>query len=195
MTAQIHDSFTYLSETYALVACSNGAPFSPTKAGYRPTFYHTADQKGYRCHYEVKDGKLHLQELLLHSPPGRPPDLNGVACLPDQESCFGYWHFHEIGLPLIHSGGLLLGRNFIEELYAHIGFHPMWKFRQVHELVFEEGQLVEARDASTDTEILRVKVQDTWTQYEIGGEPVCMRDRIKKLIVNCFKRDYSRNLA
>ena len=43
--------------------------------------------------------------------------------------------------PVPFTGGLLLTRDFIEELYVHMGFHPAWKYREVHELIFRAGEL------------------------------------------------------
>lgn len=49
------------------------------------------------------------------------------------------YEFKDVPIPL--SGGLLLGEGFIQELYAHMGFHPAWKCLHVIELIFEGGQL------------------------------------------------------
>lgn len=190
MTAQVQDSFSYFGENHALVAFSNDEPFSPASAGYRPVMASTACYRGYVCGYEVKDDQLRLCELWVNHQPGeapitqrlQPPDLNGIVGA-RETAFFGSWHFSNVGLPLTYSGGLLLGRDFIRELYVHLGFHPAWKYQHVHELVFEQGRLVEARDASQDMARLRTQVQ---------GEPAAPRHRIEEWIADCFKRDYSR---
>lgn len=191
MTAQVQDSLSYGGEKHALVAASHGEPFSPTAAGYRPVMASTACYRGYVCGYEVKDEQLRLCELWVNHQPGeapvsrrlQPPDLNGVVGVWDENSFFGNWHFSNVALPLTYTGGLLIARDFIRELYVHLGFHPAWKYHHVHELVFEHGRLVESRDTSLDVARLRTKIQE---------EPVPPRQRIDGWITECFKCDYSR---
>jgi hypothetical protein len=57
--------------------------------------------------------------------------------------------------PLNYTGGLLLGRNLISELSVNQGFSPAWKYRQVHELVFEDGVLIEEHDRSAQMAKIR----------------------------------------
>jgi len=194
MTAQAQDSLHYLGEQHALAAFSDGEPFSPTDAGYRPVMASTACWRGYVCGYEVRDGLLHLNELRVNHQPGevpitrrrQPPDLNGVAAVRDENSYVGDWHFCNVNLPLAYRGGLVIGRDFIRELYVHMGFHPAWKYQHVHELVFERGRLVEAHDASSEIARLRTRMQD-----ELKPGQAATRHQIRTWIANCFSRDYS----
>lgn len=193
MTAQVQDSLHYLGEEHALAAFSDGEPFSPTNAGYRPVVASTACWRGYICNYEVKNGLLQLREMWVNHQPDeapvsrrqQPPDLNGVAAVLDKKSFFGDWHFREVELPLAYTGGLVIGRSFIRELYVHMGYHPAWKYQYVHELIFEQGQLVEARDISPEMAGIRTKVQD-----EPKPGTKASRDQIGEWIANCFSRDY-----
>ena len=148
------------------------------------------------CGYEVKDGQLRLRELWVNHQPGeapitrrkQPPDLNGAAAVRDEKSFFGEWHFRDVGLPLAYTGGLVIGREFIHELYVHMGFHPAWKYLQVHELVFERGRLIQANDASPRMAELRARMQDG-----LKPEPQATREQITGWIADCFSRDYNRN--
>lgn len=197
MTAQAQDSVQYLGEPYALAAFSDGEPFSPTEAGYRPVMASTACWRGYVCGYEVRDGLLHLNELRVNHQPGeapitrrlQPPDLNGVAAVHDENSYVGGWHFCNVDLPLAYTGGLVIGRDFIRELYVHMGFHPAWKYRHVHELVFDRGRLVEARDATLEVARLRTRMRD-----ELKPGQLATRDEIKAWIEGCFSRDYGQGM-
>jgi hypothetical protein len=51
------------------------------------------------------------------------------------------WFFEPLTLPVPFTGGLLVGRDFIRELYVHMGHHPAWKCKQVVELTFVDGRL------------------------------------------------------
>lgn len=195
MTAQVQDSFHYLGEQYVLAAFSEGEPFSPLEAGYRPVMASTACWRGYVCGYEVKDRQLGLRELWINHQAGeaavtrrlQPPDLNGVSAVRDEESFFGVWHFREVGLQLTYTGGLMIARDFIRGLYVHMGFHPAWKYQHVHELVFEQGRLVEAHDASTEVAKLRIRMQD-----ELKPNSRATRAQIEGWVADCFSRDYGR---
>lgn len=194
MTAQVHDSLQYLGEEHALVAFSDGEPFSPANAGYRPMMTCTACWRGYVCRYGVKDGLLQLLELQVNHHTGgapvtcqQPPDLNGVAASLAEESFFGVWLFRDIGLPLTYTGGLVIGRGFIRSLYVHMGFHPAWNYQQVYELGFEQGRLIEARDASPEMARLRAR-----SQHGLNPDTEATPDQIEEWTADCFSRDYGR---
>ncbi len=195
MTAQVPDSLHYLGEQYTLAAFSEGEPFSPIDAGYRPVMASTACWRGYVCGYELKDGLLHLRELWVSHQPRKapvtqrqqPPDLNGVTAIRDEKSFFGDWHFDNVGLPLAYSGGLVIMRDLIRELYVHMGFHPAWKYQHVYELVFEQGRLMEARDASPEMARLRTRLREG-----LKPGPKASRAQIEEWINGCFSRDYGR---
>jgi len=84
------------------------------------------------------------------------------------------------------SGGLLLGHDFIQELYVHMGFHPAWKFRQVHEVLFENGQVVKAADRSAEMAEFRAMVANR------PLEPTNVENRveIERWVERCFSLDY-----
>ncbi len=80
------------------------------------------------------------------------PDINGrEPALPvDQQPLFNNV-YDNLNLPLPFSGGFLIARDFIRELYVHMGFHPAWKFREVWELLFDNGILKESQDVSLES--------------------------------------------
>lgn len=195
MTAQVQDSVYYLGEEHHLATFSGGEPFCPLDAGYRPVMASTACWRGYVCSYEVKDDQLRLRELWISHQPGdapitrrqQPPDLHGTRADRNEKSYVGEWHFTDVGLPLNYSGGLVIGREFIPALYVHMGFHPAWKYQHVRELVFEQGRLIEARDASNEMAQLRTRVQN-----ELKPNSKAMRPEIESWIADCFSRDYKK---
>ena len=88
--------------------------------------------------------------------------------------------------PVAYTGGLLLARDFIKELYVHMGFHPAWKYRNVHELVFRDGELVEQTDRSDQIGELRQEIAN-WP-LEPGKE--AKKEQIESWIKKCFSQDY-----
>jgi hypothetical protein len=65
-----------------------------------------------------------------------------------------------------------------------MGFHPAWKYREVHELVFEKGKLLSATDRSDEMAEFRRGMQERG----IGRDPD--PDQIEQWIERCFDRKY-----
>lgn len=86
------------------------------------------------------------------------PAINGVLPVPpdNPRAAFDFSdYYHNINLPLSFTGSLLLGKDFIQELYGHGGFHQDWKFQKVVSLCFTDGVLISARDCSAEIAEIR----------------------------------------
>lgn len=150
MTAQASDSFRWTGETWQL---TDGASlFDPTSVGLTPRMLSTANWRGYTCEYAVQDDRLVLSTLRvgladedIARAGGDGPLVNGRAA--SKRIGIESW-YEDLALPLPFSGTLTLGRDFIQELYVHMGFHPAWKFRTVAELRFRDGLLESSEDVS-----------------------------------------------
>jgi hypothetical protein len=94
--------------------------------------------------------------------------------------------FKGMGAPMPFTGGVLLARDFVERLYVHMGFHPAWKFRTVHELLFQEGRLVNEFDRSEQMEHVRERM--IRGPLQPGGN--ASEETIKAWIEGCFSLDY-----
>ena len=117
------------------------------------------------------------------------PAIHGVLPVPpaDPYAIFAFSdNYHNVGLPLPFTGGLLLGQSFIRKLYEHMGFHPAWKFEKVIELVFAGGVLTAAHDRSAEMEKIRDTKAETGEQTKRFNSPV----EIVGWIENCFDRRY-----
>jgi hypothetical protein len=118
------------------------------------------------------------------------PAIHGVHPLPpaDRHGPFSFSdNYYDVGLPLPFTGGLLLGKGFIPELYEHMGFHPAWKFRKVIELIFADGILTAAHDRSADMERIReAKAESGKPKSKRFSSPVDMVGWIE----DCFDRRY-----
>jgi hypothetical protein len=85
-----------------------------------------------------------------------------------------------------YTGSLLLGHDFIRELYVHMGFHPAWKYREIHELVFDKGRLVNAADRSTEMAMLRDSLSGT---KDAPGS--IMNEDVAAWVERCFSLKYN----
>jgi hypothetical protein len=159
MTAQIHDRVRYRGKTYSISGVKGEGLFDPYdhKLVLRPC--NTALWRGYLCVYKVTRDQISLDELslCLHE---EPPALFGVDPGESKHAHGFDAVYKSIGWKVPFTGGLLLGRDFIQELYVHMGFHPAWKFRQVHELIFEAGDLLEAHDRTEEIAAVRREMRN-----------------------------------
>lgn len=166
MTAQTPDFMLHRRKHYEVAAVRGGRLFDPAGHGLTPRPMHTACQRGYVCDYRVSRRRRRLDALELGTDGTAPPPLFGVA--PDFSA--DVWRFNRAtygGLrhPVPHTGGVLIARDFVEELYVHMGFHPAWKYREVRELLFRDGVLVGEADLSDRASRRRDRVRAA------GGEP------------------------
>ena len=163
MTAQLTDKFTYQEKDYDLADGSGAGLFDPAKYGLKPVMKCTAFWRGYYCQYTLLGDQLILKTLQInHSDeetrpvPTAPPPLCGHMAVPSTGRFRLFASVYEnIDLPIVFTGGLLLGADFINEMYRHMGFPPAYKYRQVHELLFVDGTLLEAADRSYEMAELR----------------------------------------
>ena len=191
MTAQIPDSVRYEGEEYDLAGVNGAGLFDPAAHGVVPTGTSSANWRGFVASYVVRDGQLHLERLTLGldrstDQAAAPPVLFGTG--PEED--FGFeleYTFDEA--PIEFSGGVLLGKHFIEELYIHMGFAPAWKYRRVLELIFESGRLLRAHDRSSKV----AKIRDRITSGR-APDPDAQADLIR-WIDRTFELDYGRTFG
>ncbi|MDO5293417.1 MAG: hypothetical protein Q4F05_11780 [bacterium] len=160
MTAQQPDSYFYQSEKYSYIASKGkhiSATFHPGDYGITPASICTNCYAGYFCEFQVLHGKLLLQTLQINSKENKYPAINGVLpLLPNDAPGYQGYHVYEnLTLPMDYTGSLILGKGFLNKYYIHTGFQHAWSYKNVIELIFKDGQLVEQHDYSDLIERLR----------------------------------------
>ena len=94
--------------------------------------------------------------------------------------------YENIRLPIPFTGGLLVAKDFIWDLYIHMGFHPAWKYRNVHELLFDNGKSIKATDVSNRIKEIRDELIKEPLQPGSHRHP----NEIMEWIKSIFSRDY-----
>lgn len=170
MTAQIPDVVAYRGTTASIAGIAGTGLFDARALGLPLQVISSACWRGFHCEYAVEDGALQLREVNLGLKPedvermadgsaprpfGRVPQrytrhirvLRGNDWVDEDWESSDYLvdGLHE---PVAFSGGLLLGTDFIEETYIHLGFHAPYQFGTVHELIFDGGRLTAEHDRS-----------------------------------------------
>ncbi len=115
-----------------------------------------------------KDGKAKIRsgpnpKLAMMKNSACGPALHGVYPVPPNDR-HGWRAFSDnylnVGLPLRFSGRLQIAADIKEDLYEHMGFQAVWKYGEVLELVFANGELKELHDRSAEMAKVREKQSD-----------------------------------
>ena len=162
MTAQIPETVRVNGRRYDLCGIRGDDLFDPAEHDIVAAAPNTACWRGFVCGYKVRYRELLLDELNLWSEPAhwshnraRLELLLGDKLEFDDARCAV--NGRGIAFPIRFTGNLLIGRDFIEELYVHMGFHPAYKYREVLELAFEKGRLLTKTDLSEEMEEIRLR--------------------------------------
>ncbi len=186
MTAQFSDSVRYRRKDFAIAGKNGKGLFDPSEHGMNPVGKCSACWRGFLCSYRVDGKRLILEKLALHLDEPAPM-LFGVRPTPDQdEPALFDVRYEGLAYQVPYTGGLLLARGFIDGLYVHMGFHPAWKYREVHELIFADGELKTAADRSEEIGDFRAAI----TTRALEPGPEANRSEIKRWIERCFSQEY-----
>jgi len=157
MTAQFPDTVKYGRAGYDLIGVSGNGLFEPQAYGMEPVVHSTACYRGYICHYGIKENALVLAHVSISLENGAEgPTIHGT-----QPSSDEYWaaRYEDLDMPLRFTGGLLLGRDFIRDMYVHMGFQKPHRYRDVKEIVLRDGKVVSVKDHSERMRQLRERDQ------------------------------------
>jgi len=164
MAAQIPETVILDGRPYDLCGVKGeNLLFDPRNHGVTPISLTSDCWRGYMSTYLVVDGTLYLDEIEIGLDPRDPTGRDHLLL----SELFGNLkmngsstpgHYENLEYPITFTGGLLLGRGFINETYVHMGFHPAYGFRHVVELALNEGQVVSGVDRSREMEEVRKKM-------------------------------------
>jgi hypothetical protein len=170
MTAQISDTVTIDGRCYELCGVQGEGLFDPGLFDIEIEAPGPSCFRGFICSYGVDGGRLELADLELWSDPtfwslnrtrladlfGDSATINGDHPKVDARG---------LEFPICFTGGLLIGDDFIEELYKPMGFRPPYAYRDVLELTFESGRLLAKSDCSMA--MLEVRLRQGLRNQEI----------------------------
>lgn len=184
---QVHDLVVFDGRGCAIAGVSGTGLFEPSAFGVRPVPWVAAVWRGYRVTYAVQSERLLLQRLVIgvdadDSAGAAPKMLFGREL---KRSGRGPVVLEDLAEPVDFTGGMLVGHDSIQGLRIGVDYHPAWRWRIVHELLFESGVLKAACDRSWQAAEARARLslrQD---------EPTSRRGAdLDAWIRQCFNRDY-----
>ena len=156
MTAQMTNTVIYLDKPFSLVGCQGSELFDPNQHGLKTRMISTGCWLGYHCTYLVADGQLYLNAVYagLESADseavqrGEGPRLFGALPVYNEEAAC---HVYQVQEKYAFSGTMILGADldYASFTAASMGMGPaVWNYKEVHELEFKEGTLVNSQDVS-----------------------------------------------
>ena len=148
MTAKTSERVRLEDQEFALAGVDGRGLFDPRDHGIVTHSITSACGRGFVSTYEVSEDRLWLIHLRIGFHGREAPVVFGVK--PEREE--GELSYYGYGLkrPVDFTGGFLLGRDFVREMYVHMGFHRAYTYRIVKEILFEEGRVLERIDRSDE---------------------------------------------
>ena len=184
MTAQFEDEFRLRGEVWSLIGMSGSGLFDPADHGIGVEGHCTACYRGFLCRYDIDDEGIFLIQLLVMGPSGAMfPSLGGVEPTPVGQLFDAVYDGLRLAVPF--DGGLLLGREFIEDQYVHMGFQKPHAYARVREVIFSKGRLKREADHSDLFRELRATV----SRMAGRGDERDL-DSLGDWIASCFDVDY-----
>lgn len=147
MTGQVTDSFRYNGEEFSLVGINGRGLYTPADFGMRTRMASTACWRGYQMFYDCVNGEMILDTMLANPIEIKP--VNGVKPRISKGSFFFECAYENIGLKTKFTGKILLGKDFIQEMYVHMGFQSPESYKTVIELEVKRGDVTKVTDLST----------------------------------------------
>jgi len=151
VTGQISDSFLYNGEEYFLVGVDGDNLFNPLFYNIDTIPASTACWRGFQAFYRINEEFLVLQDLYISMKVEK--EINGRKSSKGER--YFKHHFPELNLKMEFTGKILIARDFIQEMYIHMGFQRPMSYETVIELQFEKGKLTEEKNLSKNMEELR----------------------------------------
>jgi hypothetical protein len=150
MTAQIPDTFIYDGEEYELVALDGEGLIIPQDYGMEPEMLHTACYRGFYSTYEITNDGLFLTEMVIGEVEEGHKSIQGIMPKIPSDRFHGYPTYKGLRLLTPFTGRIRLGKDFIKDLYIHMGYQKASAFETLLEFAFEAGKLVSMQDKSAD---------------------------------------------
>jgi hypothetical protein len=150
MTLQIPDQTKFENVLYDICDLLGGTLFSPQDYGLKAISWQTDCHRGYFCHFKISSNQLFLENLSIGFESEETIKAINNKELFGKLPEFGVWfsEYKNLNAPILYTGNLLLGNNYIHKLRSIGGFEPAWKYQKVLELCLEKGKVISVTDKS-----------------------------------------------
>jgi hypothetical protein len=197
--------FRHGGQEWIVAGISSGELFNPSaEFGIKPVGSASCCWRGYIAAYAIHDGRLVIEDLhlnlreIIEDAPKRSrrpklgralagPEINGHK--PEKGGLICNNRYRGIDYPLNYTGGLFLARDFVKDLYVHMGFHAPWKYRHVIQLNFDGGLLLREADLSETMAEVRRRYREAVENSPDDSPP--SPSEIRRWIERSFDRTFN----
>jgi hypothetical protein len=183
LTGQVSDGFRYNGEAFALVGIQGEGLPTPADFGMQTKMASTACWRGYQMFYDCVNSELLLDTMFANPTELKP--VNGVEAKEPEESWLFKYVYENIGLKTKFTGRILLGKDFIHEMYVHMGFQSPESYQTVIELEIKNGDIISETDLSSTMAERRSSGRNKPNEPSSRDE-----DDIRDWIEDRFSQDY-----
>ena len=149
MTAQISDTFIFKGEGCGLIGMEGGPLVTPEQFGMNPTMMDTSCYRGFYVCYELTEDGLYLRGLTLREENNNYLHIDSV--LPEKDDDYNF-SYRNLNVPVPFTGQIRLAKEFIRELYVHMGYQKPTAFVTVYDITLENGKIIDVKDRSREME-------------------------------------------
>jgi hypothetical protein len=148
MTAQKTDRVLFKGDKYSLIGMTEGKLASPEQFGMEPEMISTTCVRGFYATYELTEKVLYLRKLTLRERNKNYQSIGGIK--PEFDGYDPtYYGLSEV---ILFTGKVRLAKDFIKELYIHMGYQKPTAFKTVFDITLNEGVVVAIKDRSEEME-------------------------------------------
>jgi hypothetical protein len=189
MTAQIHDHLHFRQSDFQIIGVRGFGLWTPHNFDMSPAMMHTGCYRGFHSRYEIMDNDLILTAITIRTSDNKYRPIDGIR---PQSEQFGAAHYSDLYLPTPFSGMLLVGKDFINTMYVHMGYQKPASFQTVLELVFAGGVLHATTDYSERYALIREAARQRIEQEDAENPDGFQPDResMAQWINTMFSLDY-----
>ncbi len=193
MTIQINDTCFHRKTEFDALYHVGRDIFTPWHLGFTPVSSSTACNRGYVAHFSIIDAQLFLTSIhigfwpsaALHVKIGEAPIIYGVP--PSASNSCGYL-FEGFQTPLTFNGALILGDEYIEDEHSEHSWIPLWDYKYVREVLFENGRVTDDFNRSSEIADLRLKVINDKDLASLSGMKLLRK--LERWTNKCFSYEY-----
>ena len=169
MTAQLHDKFYLREEEYSITRVSAPLGWDPlSDLKLRPEGTSTNCWRGYQLGLHLDDEQflaidylgMNLYLVAQHKREYigvKGPVIHEIIPVDKSEDDVTGFNNNYYGLNLIleYEGSIEIAKDFIRDMYVHMGYQHSNRYKKVLRLTFKNGKLVNEEDISKDMEMER----------------------------------------
>lgn len=193
LTAQIPNTVILKEGKFSITGFTNDGLIRPKNFGINPIMSSTACWRGFTTKYRIDDDlNFVLDELKVKTNhEDEQIQINGISPKsPTNKLSRRAFNrvYEQINLRVNYTGFILIGTNFIQELYKHMGFHKSWKFKTVYEIEIDKGKVKSITDLSEKM----LEIRNAFKEQKTNKSQQPTKDEISKWVEESFNQKYKK---